>query len=306
MSRTLPRFALTGLLVMLAACQPGPTPTPIRNDPTLRPDTTLTPGTSPAATVGGPITPGEANVITGRVTTELGAPIAEARMRINGYIGGSTLDEVHETIETDADGVYRLDVPYGMYEVEGLAPVLFDRQVYVFNLEPTDGRCDQRYSDEGIVADFVLRLTGRSTCNTAADPDNYNSYHGAAIQLFDYTVGQNPAAIVVYTLEPMGPLADGSAAETLTLARTVAEHHVGFGPIDSANILHDIPLTRYRASAVLVEPSGEQTPLDVSTLINTTPGPSTEISFDAKLVVGTPDLGYSGLMPRLQIHEAGG
>ena len=303
MSRTLARLALTGLLLMLAACQPGPTPTPIRNGATQQPGTTSAPVTTPAATVGSPITPGEANVITGRVTTERGEPIAEARMRIDGYIGGSTLEEVHETIETDADGMYRAEVPYGLYEVQGLAPVLFDRQVYAFDLEPVDGRCDQQYSDEGIVADFVLRLTGISPCNIGANPDDYIAYHGAAIQLLDqFTESQNPDAIVVYTLEPIEALADDSVAETLMVSRSVAEHENSAGPIDSSYILHDIPLTRYRASAELYQRDGSSVQLFVSTWTDPTRATSTEITFDARMgVSGTPNVGYT--VPQLRIHD---
>lgn len=286
-------------LLVLAACQPGPTRTPVR------PGSTSQPNTTPAATAGSPVTPAEANVITGRVTTELGEPIPGARMRIVGYTGGATLGREYETIETDADGVYRSQVPNGLYEVLGMASVPFDGQVYVFNLEPADGRCDQQMSDDGIVADFVLRLTGIHPCNTAADPDTYTSYHGAAIQLFGRFTGlYSPDAVVVFTLAPFGPLADGGSGDGLTLTRTVGAFATSAGPIEETWLLHDIPLGQYDVSAVLVEPGGDPAPLFLARDTSSAPARSVDMSFGARLVLGTPDVGY--LVPQLYVHDEAG
>jgi hypothetical protein len=194
-------------------------------------------------------------------------------------------------------------VPRGLYEVLGTAAIPFDGQTYVFELEPADGGCEQQMSDAGIVEDFVLRLTGFHPCDTGADPENYAEYHGAAVQLFDRMTGAGADAVVVYTLEPMGPLADGRPGETLEFRRSVAALHASAGPIESTWILHDIPLARYRASATLLE-GGQESPLLLAT--DDTPGPasSVELAFGARLVIGTPDVGY--LVPSLTVYDGAG
>jgi hypothetical protein len=256
---------------------------------------------NPGATNAVPITPAEANVITGRVTTDLGQPIEGAQIRIVGYTGGANLGREIETVETDASGTYRSEVPSGLYEALGKAALVFDDEVYVFDLEPVDGVCDQQLSEDGIVEGFVLRLTGISPCNIAADPDTYTSYHGAAIQLFDRTSGHSSDAVIEYTLEPTGPLADGGTGETLTMERTIADLQTSAGPIDSTWLLYDIPLARYRVSAALVETDGTRVSLLVSTDTATEPAAEVEVASGARLVLGTPDVGY--LVPQVLIHD---
>lgn len=299
MSRPLAAFSLAVVLLGVA-CQPTPTTPPVRPGATnANPGAT---GSNPGATAADPITPAEANVITGRVTTAAGTPLPEARMRIVGYTGGATLGRELETVETGDDGVYRSEVPTGLYEVLGQAPILFDRQVYVFDLEPADGDCAQQMSNDGIVKDFVLRLTGLKGCLPGVDPENYAMYHGAAIQLFDRTSGHGAAAVVVYSLEPIGSMADGSTGQTLELTRTVGALQTSAGPISSTWILHDIPLARYRVSAALQEADGRETPLLVSSHTATTPASAVEISFDARALFDEPTVGYS--VPQLYIHDA--
>ena len=281
------------------ACQPTPTTTPVRPGATnANPGATTS---NPGATAAGPVTPGEPNVITGRVTTAAGTPIAEARMRIVGYTGGATLGRELETVETGDDGVYRSEVPTGLYEVLGQAPILFDRQVYVFDLEPADGDCAQQMSNDGIVKDFVLRLTGLKGCLPGVDPENYVLYHGAAIQLVDRTSGHGTAAVVLYTLEPIGSLADGSTGQTLELTRTVGALQTTAGPISTTSILHDIPLARYSVSAALWGADGTSVPLLVSSNTATTPASAVEISFNARALFDEPIVGYA--VPQLYIHD---
>lgn len=282
---------------MTVACQPSPTTTPIR------PGATTLPTRTAGATAAGQITPGEPNVITGRVSTELGAPIANAAMRIVGYTGGAGLGQAFGTVETDDAGMYRADVTAGYYEVLGQGPLLFDGQAYLFDLEPTDGSCEQALSDAGIVKDFVLSLTGLKGCMPGIDPDSYASYHGAAIQLFDRTSGHGSGAVVVYTLTPIGSLADGSEGKTLDLVRTVANLQQSAGPIGESWMLHDIPLARYQLTAAMWEPDGTPVPLLVSTDVDTTPSAEVEVSFAARAVFDVPTVGYS--VPQVFIHDAG-
>lgn len=292
----LSRPAVVLAVAMLgAACQPAATSTP------ARPGTT----TSPSAPGSGATTPSEANVITGRVSTEAGQPIPGAQLRIVGYTGGANLGRAIETVASDMDGRYRYVATSGLYEVLGTAAIQFDGQTFVFDLEPTDQNCDQQLSDDGIVEDFVLRLTGISPCNVAADPENYLEYHGAAIQLFDQMTGSyGQDAVVRYTLEPTSPLADGSVGEALTFTRTVTALHTSAGPIESTWIIHDVPLARYRVTASLLNGAGGEVPLLLATGTAAEPAASVELAFEARLVVGTPDVGYR--IPNLTVYDSAG
>ena len=295
--RVLATLALAVTFVA-AGCSPGPNPTPGSNA-TSRPGSTSGSATSRPPVVTQP------NVITGRVTTEQGQPVANAQMRIVGYIGGAVLGQEFETVTTDGSGVYRLEVPTGEYEVLGHGPLEFDGQTYLFVLEPADGSCEKQLSNDGISKDFVLRLTGFVACSPQSDPNDYPSYHGAAIQLFDRTGGSHSSAGEVdYVLEPIGPLADGTTGETLTLTRTFAALQTSAGPIESTWILHDIPLGRYRVTATATEPDGSQTQLLVSTDTSIDPATEVEVTFAARAVFDEPAVGYA--VPQLLIHDSTG
>jgi hypothetical protein len=280
--------------IVLAACQsdggngPGRTGTPA----TLRPGTTA-----------GPIVPGpdaQANVITGRVTTEAGEPVSTAQLRIVGYTGGAALGQEIETVTTDASGVYRFEAPPGLYEVLGTATLDFDGQTYLFSLDPVDGSCDQAMSDQGIVEDFVLRLTGLLMCVDGVDPDDHGYYHGATVQLFNSLTAAAPHEVIQFTLQPVGRLADGRAAEVIRLERTVAALTTSAGPIDDTWVLHDIPLARYSVSAALMGAGGSQ-PLLLSTDTQTSPAASVDVLFDARSVFGEPTEGYA--IPSVTVHD---
>lgn len=250
------------------------------------------------------MTDAEAGVITGRVTTERGDPIAGAEIQVVGYTGSDNLGQDIETVSSGSDGVYRYDAGSGLYEVLGTAPLSFEGQTYLFDLEPVDGGCEQEMSDEGIVEDFVLRLTGLSPCNVAADPTNYLEYRGAAVQLFDGLTGSyGPGATIEFVLEPTGPLADGSPGETLTLRRTVEALSVSAGPIESTWILHDIPLATYDTSAFLVGADGARVPLLLA-LDFDAPAERVSLTFDPRVIVGTLSVGY--VMPQLTVSDAAG
>lgn len=278
--------------IVLVACD---TSTP-RRDPT--PPAGSAPATAPAPAA---TTRAEPNVISGRVTTASGDPLAGAQIRIVGYTGGATLGQEIETVATDGDGRYRYAVARGLYEVLGQAALDFDGQTYTFDLDPVDRRCDQRMSDDGIVQDLVLNLAGPRACVIDDPGDNYALFHGAAIQLFDRLERDPvPDAVVEYILEPIGPLADGSAGRSLAMERTIEALHTSAGPIEDTWILHDIPLGIYRVSASLQEPDGAVTPLLVTSPLQGTPSPSAEVRFGARTFLG----GYT--VPDVTIWDPAG
>lgn len=289
-------LALLAGAALLTGCDPGPGPT--------SPNAPATQGTSQQTSGPQPV-PAEANVISGRVTTETGAPVAGARLRVVGYTGGSSLGREIETVTSGPDGTYRYEVPRGLYEVLGEGPLDFDGQTYLFNLDPANGSCEQQMSDAGIVKDFVLRLQGLMMCLDGVDPDNQGFYHGANLQVFNGLTSAAPEDVVEYVFEPTVPLADGSPGQTLTFQRTVAAHSSFFGPLDETSYLYDIPLGRYRVSASLLGTDGSRQPLFISSVGAPSPAQSVEVTFDPRLIVGTLSVGFSSMLPNLTVYEGG-
>lgn len=270
--------AAAGLAIALAACAPDGNTGPAR------------PGAVDPGTKSGSAEPG---VIKGRVTTSDGAPLADADVTIVGLIGGDNLGREIETLHTGADGEYRMEVPSGLYVVEGIGRLDFDGQTYLYELNPADGTCDQEMSDSGIVRDLVLRLTGPLSCNPAQDLDSNASYHGASIQLFD-TLEDGSASegdVIEFTLEPVTPLADGSTGQTLTMTRTVGALSTSFGPIDSTWVLYDIPLARYRVSATITPSGGGPRPVLLSTMEAPGAAPTVEVAFTSMASSGLTIVG---------------
>lgn len=255
----------------------------------------------PTTPTAGPVSR-EEDVISGRVTTAAGAPVAGAEIEVVGYTGGPDLGQHIETVATGADGTYRYEVPNGLYEALGTATLEFEGKTYQFLLDPADGSCEQEMSDAGIVKDFVLRLSGLQMClDGGVEPDNYLFYHGAPVQLSSDLATAAPHEVVEYTLQPVGALADGSPGAPLAFQRTVAAHTNYFGPIDDTAALYDIPLGRYVVSAALLAPDGRRLPLLVATDAAPTPAQSVELWFEPREVVGTLTTGY--VMPTLYVSE---
>jgi hypothetical protein len=235
---------------------PAPAPAP-GSDGTQAPATPTTAKSSSTPAAGA-----EANVIKGVVRDEQGDPVRGARIRISGYTGKpnglSAADFIREVL-TDGNGAYRLAVPAGLYGVSGEADVAFDGKTYkALYLHPADGNCQQQMSASGIVKDFVLRLKGFMQCLAGADSKNAGFYSGAAIALTHESPKSLPGdAKLTLTLTPTGPLADGSTGKVVTFTRTVASLANFFGPLETTNTLHDIPLGRYRltGSATLADGS---------------------------------------------------
>lgn len=222
--------------------------------------------TSPTSTVSAPAprSPGaERNVIKGAVRDEQGDPVRGARIRIVGYTGNpnglSGADYIKDAV-TDAQGAYRLAVPAGLYGVSGEADVAYDNKTYKsLYLHPADGNCEKQMSEGGIVQDFVFRLTGLQKCLTNPDPKNEGSYSGASILLSHQSPKGLPGdARLTLTLTPTGPLADGSAGKPVTFTRTAAALVNFAGPLETTNILHDIPLGRYRLTGYATLPNGSR------------------------------------------------
>lgn len=200
--------------------------------------------TAPEARTNG--TPPTPNVVEGRVTLSDGRPVRGATIRVAGATGAAR--GTTRTATTDAAGRYRVAVPLGHYNVDGFADITYDGQTYQeFWLDRVNAGCDRVMSDKGIVRNFVLRLSGPKRCTNGSSPNNPNSYNGAYITAMSSAFPAD--AVITFTLRPVGPLADGSRGQVLTMRRTGAALQKGGGPIDETSFLYDIPLGRYRMSA---------------------------------------------------------
>jgi hypothetical protein len=288
---------------------PGVTPV---SDPQPQPTPTTTKSpVAPAPSAAG----AEPNVIKGVVRDEQGDPVPNARIRISGYTGnpnGLSAADFIRTVQTNGQGAYRISVPAGLYGISGEADLAFDGKTYkALYLHPADANCKQQMSQGGIVKDFVLRLSGFMQCLTNPDPNNAGNYSGASIALVHESPKSLPGdAKLTLTLTPNGPLADGRAGKPLTFTRTVAALGTSFGPLETTNVLHDIPLGRYRltGTATLADGSRHAVRFGPWETIGATVSPVADyaVTFPAKAMlpygigqgeVSVYDAGWSGSAP---------
>jgi hypothetical protein len=227
---------------------------------------------------GGSLT-AQPGVIQGRVTTEAGAPIAGARIRLIGYT--ESIGQHDDNLVTGSDGVYRAEVPDGLYELSGELTLPFEGQDFILPIEPVDLACDEMLSAPGIVEDFVLRLDGLRGCLVDPDPDNADSYFGAVVYISpSFSAAWSPDAVVEFTLNPTGPLADGSTGSPLSYERRVADLTSYLGPVESTGTLHDVPLGRYTVSATIRDGSTE-VPLMIQSETDSVAARETTLTFTA-------------------------
>lgn len=242
--------------------------------------------------VGTPPTP---NVVEGTVTLADGRPLRGATIRVAGATGAARGTTRKAT--TDGNGRYRVTVPLGHYNIDGFANIAYDGETYQeLWLDRVSGGCGRVMSDRGIVRDFVLRLSGPKRCINGPNPNNPNSYNGAYITAM--TSAFPADAVITFTLRPVGPLADGSRGQVLTMRRTGAALQKGGGPIDETSFLYDIPLGRYRVSAEARYADGSRRGITLKLLDGSgASGADVEVAFAAnKLGGGIRPVGI-GLTP---------
>jgi len=195
------------------------------------------------------------NVVAGTVSTVDGKPIAGAIIRVAGATGAARGTSI--TTRTDTNGRYRVTVPPGHYNVDGFVDVQYNGQIYrELWLDRGDAPCGRVMSDKGIIRNFVLRTSGPKRCTNGVEANNPDAYYGAYITAMSSAFPDD--AIIVFTLTPKGPLADGTKGRTLTARRTGAALKKGGGPIEQTSFLHDIPLGRYTITADVRYANGAQ------------------------------------------------
>lgn len=209
-----------------------------------------------------------AGAMTGLATDAAGNPLAGVEVSIYGttLAGG---EDVQFDVKTGADGRYELDLPAGNYASSAYWDFTFNGRRYRQELHPVKGHWDDEPSRDGIVRDFVWRLSGLHPRYERSEGETYAYYGGAAnVSVIDvyyeswqtnHFASEFPNGFTVeVTLVPQGPLADGSQGSTVTWTEKVD----AAGDADFK--LVDVPLGRYAASAKAIKPDGTERALGIT------------------------------------------
>lgn len=182
---------------------------------------------APAATA----VPGYA---TGRVLDTRGQPVAGAKILLENTVFHSS----SVSGSTGPDGRYRLKVHPGAWQAWATLTTDYHGKTYRLDLHPEN---PDSMDEEGGVRDFTWKLQGR-------DPRHDYRHYGGRVTVFgDYHF--QDMADVELTLEPDGPLIDGSEGRTLVIRP--GDHH--WNQLDH---LRDIPIGRYVMTARLLQDGG--------------------------------------------------
>jgi hypothetical protein len=166
---------------------------------------------------------------TGKATDTKGNPIANAAIVVNNtqFFNSNILGS------TNAEGYYKIKLSPGSWYVRGTLSVPYDNQVFIIDLHPeTEGGFA---GTEGAVRNLQWKLSGPKPTEFGG-----GGYYGGLVEIYgDMTGGFFNTEEVEITLEPVGPLLDGSAGQIL-------KRQLTGGVIGQTQ---DVPLGRYQIVA---------------------------------------------------------
>ncbi len=252
------------------------------------------PVTSPAPDVAPPAGPGAGTVtrpgsLTGTIRDEQGRPIAAPGARcligVEG-ISEKSGEKVDYAPGVRPDGTYEARLVDGVYHpIRAVLEVAWNGSSYRFDLDPVQDDTADRDSKDGIVQDFVWRLSGpHFRYRQNPDPKSWTHWYGASVRLSPSGYRNDLSQPVTpppdgtrysFTLEPVGKRIDGAEARTLTFERT-------FTGRDLDNpLLHDVPLAVYTLTGVELSADGQRHPLVFETsYAKFEPAPRVEFPMD--------------------------
>lgn len=191
-------------------------------------------------------TPAKKGFITGKILDPQGKPLAGARVTAshstwyNTTISGVTNDK----------GIYTLDMngqPGGNWSLMAkyTTPTPYNGKTYVFELRSEDAT-PVTTPTEGIVRNMSWKLSGVVPGSTTdARIGTYLTYFSGV---------DVPDEELEFTLEPVGPLVDGSTGKTI-VARASSFPSSFIGMYSNIGV-RDIPTGRYKVSVHHVPPAG--------------------------------------------------
>jgi hypothetical protein len=198
--------------------------------------------------------------IRGWVKDAKGKPLKNARIEIGSTaIGGA---KTYVMARSDERGYYEVLLPRGACSVLGAGSVVTLGGMRAnLPLHVVDGERDTFSAQKGDVENFVLLPYGIASPGGASENPTYEFYYyGGSVRLVYWTQSaDNPIpkdATIEVTLQPRGPLIDGSKAPALVIRQPVSETD-----LNTVNI-NNIPATTYNINARLIR-NGAATPLQM-------------------------------------------
>jgi hypothetical protein len=192
---------------------------------------------------GGPPPPGaKPGHLTGKLSDAQGRPLSNVTVSIFGF------SDKGEPVRREAKvagpaGEYDIPLPDGKYDTPtARIDIDYNGRSYSLPLAATDGTrewAQQKEPKDGIVRDFIWKISGRAPGGADESP---RSYWGGTI-LFDKAGDLGDGATIEIILTPEGPLIDGSPGQTLTFTRKLPWKR------QDEHLLLDIPIGKYKATA---------------------------------------------------------
>lgn len=177
---------------------------------------------------------GQSGYLVGRVTNQNGEGIQEATV----YIEHPIFKDRGAQVASSAKGDYKLAVVAGLGQwiAKGYVLKEFNGRVYKTLLHPDNANSFS--VEEKPVRNFQWKIQGHI-------PDlSLNMYYGGSAELYrDPNSHISDSENVEFIFTPEGVLIDGSAGKTLKLS-------CGKNGSNNYNIIHDIPIGRYKVSAI--------------------------------------------------------
>lgn len=206
--------------------------------------------------------------VTGKIIDTQGNPIAGAEV----VIDNTMFYNNNIIVQTNASGIYEAALPtVGTYAVSASIRRTLNNETYTLDLAPD---MTDVLSNEGGVVNFDWKLTGKK-------PEEMTGYFGASVSV-NGAIGSGiyDPENIIFTLEPVGELIDGSTGKTLTM-RTGEPYSAEYGS------LVDIPLGRYILTASY-EQDGKTIPLTIRNLFDASSVYYTnfQLNFEPETVAG--------------------
>ncbi len=233
------------------------------DSPPRSPDTSTptTPNPPPSST-----TP-KAGTLKGTIRDERGNPIAVPGVKYYVSISGvseKSGERVSYNPPVKADGTYSATLVAGTYHsVSARIEITFNKSSYRFDLDPVQDNTADRESKDGIVQDFVWKLSGphfRYAQNP--NPSTFTNWYGGSVNVrltgwrndLNKGVEKPPVGTkYVFTFTPMSKLVDGSEGKVVTFERTYTDR----GELDNG-LLPSVPIGIYRFTGVEIAPGGAE------------------------------------------------